>query len=115
MEPNVVLNLRVRIGGSRSPPFSRITRPTVEVTAAAKWVRRESSQQVMMTTPVESRTRAGARGAKRGSPESPRYAEVRRGRTAVRKEIKMRRGSRSLMNVERAWDSAGRGAPGLWY
>ena len=71
----------------------------------------------MITRPVESRTRTGARGAKRGSPESPRYAEVRRGRTAARREIKMRRGSRDLMKVERAWGNVGRGTPRMrfWY
>jgi len=65
----------------------------------------------MMTRPVESSARIGARKEKRGSPESPRYAEVGRGTTAIKKEIKMRRGRRDLMNVERAWPSVGRGAP----
>lgn len=69
----------------------------------------------MITKPVESRTRIGARGAKKGSPESPRYAEVRSGTRAIRKEITMRRGSRDLMNVESAWDSVGRGAPRVWF
>ena len=65
----------------------------------------------MMTRPVESSTRAGAKRAKSGWPERPRYAEVGRGKVATRKEIKMRRGRRDLMNVERAWPSVGRGAP----
>ena len=65
----------------------------------------------MITRPVENNTRIGARKEKRGSPESPRYAEVGRGRMAIKKEIKMRRGRRDLMNVERAWSSVGRGAP----
>lgn len=73
----------------------------------------ESSQKVVITRPVERSTRAGARKARRGSPESPRYAEVGRGRTAIKKEIKMRRGSRDLINVGIAWDSGGRGAPGV--
>ena len=67
----------------------------------------------MMTKPVESNRRIGARKEKSGSPESPRYAEVGRGRMAVKKEIKMRRGRRDLMNTERAWPNVGRGAPGV--
>jgi hypothetical protein len=53
-------------------------------------VRRERSQKVMMTRPVESSTRIGAKKEKSGSPESPRYAEVGRGRMAIKKEIKVR-------------------------
>jgi len=67
----------------------------------------------MMTRPVESSTRIGARRVKRDSPESPRYAEVGRGRVATKKEIKMRRGRRDLMNVVRAWLSVGRVAPSV--
>lgn len=65
----------------------------------------------MTTRPAESNTRIGARKEKSGSPESPRYAEVGRGRTAIRKESRMRRGRRDLMNAERAWSTVGRGAP----
>lgn len=65
----------------------------------------------MMTRPVESSTRIGARKEKNGSPESPRYAEVGRGRLAIKKEAKMRRGRRDLMKAERAWDNVGRRAP----
>ena len=74
-------------------------------------MRKERSQETVTTRPVERSTRTGARKARRGSPERPRYAEVGRGRTANKKEIKMRRGSRDLMNVETAWDSGGRRAP----
>ena len=65
----------------------------------------------MTTRPVESRTRVGARKEKSGSPESPRYAEVGRGATAAKKEIKTRRGRVDLMNVVRVWSNVGRGAP----
>ena len=66
-----------------------------------------------MTRPVESSTRIGARKENSGSPESPRYVEVGRGKTAITKEITRRRGRRDLMNVERAWPTVGRGAPRL--
>ena len=69
----------------------------------------------MMTRPVDSSTRIGARGEKSDWPESPRYAEVGRGRVAAKEEIKMRRGRRDLMNVERAWPSVGRGAPSVGF
>jgi hypothetical protein len=56
----------------------------------------------MITRPVERSKRIGARNAKSGSPGSPRYAEVGRGRTANNQEIKMRRGSVDLIIAERA-------------
>ena len=102
IEPIVVLNLRVRIGGSRSPSFPHMTRPRAEVAAAARYVRSERNQKTITTKPVERITRIGARNAKKGSPRSPRYAEVGSGRRAIKMEIKMRRGSSDLMNVARA-------------
>lgn len=52
-----------------------------------------------MTRPVERTTRIGARKEKNGSPESPRYAEVGRGKMAITREIKTRRGRRDLINM----------------
>ena len=68
----------------------------------------------MTTRPVESRRRVGAKKERSGSPESPRYAEVGRGRIAIRKEIKTRRGRRDLMNAARTSSGVGRGAPRVW-
>lgn len=79
-----------------------MTRPMAELAVAARWVRVERNQKVEITRPVERSRKAGARNAKSGSPGSPRYAEVGRGRTAIKEEIGMRRGSVDLINVERA-------------